>query len=1744
MSFVKHILFLDVESSSSGRIHKLGAVLGDQELRSDRCGGVKAAIVKLGGMAQGALAVGGHNIVVHDLPLLKNLNPALKIFDLSVVDTLHLSPICFPENPYHHLVKDYKLVSQSVSDPTADSLLSRALLIDELDALQSILEHDSDLFDALAFLTSGGSDADELHSAGMRWIFESLKAGCCDHKDDAGFAKVKAVLSRYACSYAVEQLGAADYAFQNNRWSFAFALSWLRVAGGESVLPAWVRFSFPECGEILDGLRDVPCCQPDCTYCSEIHNPEKQLKRYFGFDDFRSEPKGESGGSLQREVVLAGMRNDSLLAILPTGGGKSLCYQLPALIRHIRRGELTIVISPLQALMKDQVDGLLRRTGMDNVAALYGMLTLPERSDVMRRVKAGNIAILYVSPEQLRNNSFNVTVLQREIGCWVIDEAHCLSKWGHDFRPDYLYIGKVVKQLAEAQRVDPPPVACFTATAKQDVVDEIVTYFKSEIAGEITLFRGGVERPNLHFEVQTVNAPTKYARVNDLLHERLGGTDPGLPGCGIIFRATQRATEELSEYLKEQGWSSEHFHAGIPIPEKKRVQDAFMSGDIRVICATNAFGMGIDKDDVRVVIHADTPGSLENYLQEAGRAGRDRKPADCILLYDEEDCEQQFRLGAYSELRRGDIAQILRGLRKASSPSKGDEVVITTGELLRDEDVETSFYAGDKSADTKVRTAVSWLERAGFVERSRNRTHVFQARLTVQSMQEAEQLISRLSLSKQEMRLWLAIAGVLMNRRTEESSLTVDDIAGLPEFQLFMLDVSRSASKEVAEQRRSHEFLSAKVIKTLTAMAESGLLKKDTLLNAYVRYKISNSSRNQLSKLLIIEDKFINALREEEPDPDPDPDGYVHLNLRGINQILNERGHESSVMMLKDIVRSISEDGRGFAGKYGSVDVYPVSKELYRLRVRRSWDDLIELSRRRGRVASVILTAILEKIPPATPPGKELLVEFSFEDLTRAVDSDLELRSEVRDKDVAVERALLFLHEQSVIHLQQGLAIFRSAMTIRVLPEAKGQKYTKHHYQALQYHYNERVFQVHVMSEYAKYGMEKIQQALNLVVAYFQMGRHQFIEEFFPSRTDVLERATTAESYQKIVDDLGNRDQMRIIKSPLSRNMLILAGPGSGKTRTVVHRCAYLLRVERVRSAGILVCCFNHQAAVELRRRLNDLAGGDARGVTVQTYHGLAMRLLGLSVADMNEEHREKLDFDRLLEDAVQLLEGGKTLPGLEADETRDRLLSGYEYILVDEYQDIDEMQYRMISAIAGRTLQDADRKLAICAVGDDDQSIYGFRGANVSFLQRFQQDFDAEIHYLVDNYRSSQNIIDAANHLISFNRDRMKFDKPIRIDRARRGCRDRSYGIDKHPLTAGKVGVVSVTDAQSQAVSVLDEVERLLSLKGVVAGDIAVLSRNRDDLVLVREEAERRELPVSWLISNGALPQLHRIREFYRILSWLDNTDKPSCKTSDLKRIVAEFSCSEWSERLISLLDAWMIESCDADLPMALHRSYLYEALALCRGAERFGQGIVLSTVHSVKGMEFNHVLLCGRWSAGGNNREIEEERRVFYTGITRARHSLSIFMRDDVKNPFIANLNAPSFVHRSESRSPFRDATVGKVEYAILSLRDIFLDYAGRMPSSAKVHSDLASLQTGTKLKFLQNKDHLQLMDAQDNCVATLSSMGCMQWCSRLESVLEISVLAMYTRLRTDVKEPDYLKKIRADGWEIPICEVKHLR
>ena len=366
------------------------------------------------------------------------------------------------------------------------------------------------------------------------------------------------------------------------------------------------------------------------------------------------------------------------------------------------------------------------------------MLSMPERADALERIRLGDAGIVIISPEQLRSVSLRRVLDLREVGCWVLDEAHCLSRWGHDFRPDYRYVGRFIREKAGDDPV--PPVLCLTATAKPDVKAEIADYFHEELGIELRVFDGGARRTNLDFVVVPTRGPAKFDDIHQLLQEDL---PEHVPGGAIIYCATRRHSEEVAQFLQEKGVAADHFHAGLPPETKKQVQESFIRGDLRAIAATNAFGMGIDKPDVRLVVHADIPGSLENYLQEAGRAGRDQKAARCVLLYAQDDVERQFGMSARSRLSRQEIHGVLRALRNLDRRKRLDgQVVATSGEILREED-EGVFERDSATDDTRVRTAVAWLEEAVLLTREENRVQVFPSSLRVASIEEAQARLER-----------------------------------------------------------------------------------------------------------------------------------------------------------------------------------------------------------------------------------------------------------------------------------------------------------------------------------------------------------------------------------------------------------------------------------------------------------------------------------------------------------------------------------------------------------------------------------------------------------------------------------------------------------------------------------------------------------------------------------------------------------------------------------------------------------------------------------------------------------------------------------------------------------------------------------------------------------------------------------------------------------------------------------------
>lgn len=405
---------------------------------------------------------------------------------------------------------------------------------------------------------------------------------------------------------------------------------------------------------------------------------DEVLYRHFGFRGFRYP---------QESVIQQILSGRDVMVVMPTGGGKSLCYQLPALLLP----GLTLVVSPLIALMKDQVDALQAR-GIA-AALVNSSQTLTEQNEVLNQLSNNELRLLYVAPERLRNQRFLSILAAVKVSLLAIDEAHCLSQWGHDFRPDYLRIAEALKVLPR------PTVAAFTATATPEVRDDILRHL-GMVSPDVTV--AGFERPNLAFVVRQVTSDAeKVDRIKELVGDH---------GTGIIYCATRKSTEFVAQVLQQDRVRAGFYHGGLSPVERDRVQGEFISGRLPVVVATNAFGMGIDRSDIRLVIHYEMPGSVEAYYQEAGRAGRDGEPAWCEMLFSYADKRvQEFFIegGNPDEALIRHVYRVV--LREAGT---ANEVAMSMDDLA--EAVKLDLGRINPMA---VSSALSVLTRMGAVER-------------------------------------------------------------------------------------------------------------------------------------------------------------------------------------------------------------------------------------------------------------------------------------------------------------------------------------------------------------------------------------------------------------------------------------------------------------------------------------------------------------------------------------------------------------------------------------------------------------------------------------------------------------------------------------------------------------------------------------------------------------------------------------------------------------------------------------------------------------------------------------------------------------------------------------------------------------------------------------------------------------------------------------------------------------------
>ena len=486
-------------------------------------------------------------------------------------------------------------------------------------------------------------------------------------------------------------------------------------------------------------------------------------------------------------------------------------------------------------------------------------------------------------------------------------------------------------------------------------------------------------------------------------------------------------------------------------------------------------------------------------------------------------------------------------------------------------------------------------------------------------------------------------------------------------------------------------------------------------------------------------------------------------------------------------------------------------------------------------------------------------------------------------------------------------------------------------------------------------------------------------------------------------------------------------------------------------------------------------------------------------------------------------------------------LIGRFSHILVDEYQDVDATQYQLVSLIAGKSREEGDGKMAIFAVGDDDQNIYRFRGASVEFIRKFQQDYCADIAYLIENYRSTAHIIAAANCLIARNADRMKTGYPIRINKVRQSLQKGGNWQTNDPVAQGKVQVLEVSNGAAQATVLLEELQRLTRVGSVDLSHCAVLAREWKDLDQVRSACEDKGIPVSLCWGrHGGFPRLTRIQENAQLLEYLRGMRTETCSGNDLlARLDGMYPVATiWSENLKKILLDWQEETNNTPQPVPAIQEYLYEVLSEQGRSKTMGSGLFLATAHAVKGLEFDHVFILGDSWQESNRSTLEDERRLYYVSMSRARETLHLFSLGASVNPHVALLNGDFLMHRKLS-APVQESRPTRT-YHLLGMDDFFIDFAGIKPERHPARLALLEIKAGDVAKIEPRNNHVELVNKEGVSFARLSRKVQSDWAGKLQEVHEVRVVALVRRYREDVADKDFQANCFGGSWEVPIVEL----
>ena len=1473
---IKSIAFIDTEiEPKSLKIQDIGCVKDNGSVFH------KPSFDGLVQFLQGTQFMCGHNILNHDIKYIgKALNDA-EIHPDNIIDTLFLSPLLFPKKPYHALLKDDKLQSEEANNPVNDSIKARDLFYDEIAAFRQL---DEELKQVLYLLLNDKKEFSPFFrfigytSPAInveKCIREKFKDQICGHAD----------LSGIIAGHAIEM---------------AYCLSLINVNNRYSITPPWVLKNYPGLERVMFRLRNTPCLS-GCLYCDQFLDIHKGLNKFFGFDSFKT----FGGEPLQEKAVKAAIDGKSILAVFPTGGGKSITFQVPALMSGESAKGLTVVISPLQSLMKDQVDNL-EKAGITDAVTINGLLDPIERAKSVNRVENGSASLLYISPESLRSRTIERLLAGRIIVRFVVDEAHCLSAWGQDFRVDYLYIGDFIRSFRINKNLnDEIPVSCYTATAKPKVIEDIRNYFREKLSLELELFTSKTSRTNLQYRVLGKrNEEDKYQALRDLIGDKDCPT--------IVYVSRTGKAYSLAERLSADGFQAKPYHGKMDVKEKTANQNAFMSGEVRIMVATSAFGMGVDKKDVGMVIHYEISDSLENYIQEAGRAGRNEKIiADCYVLFNEEDLGKHFILLNQTKLSIKEVQQIWKTIKEITKLRS--TVSNSALEIARKAGWDDSVF----EIETRVKSAIAALEDAGYVKRGQNSPRIFANSILSKNAQEA---IDKINASER------------FDEKEKEKAIRIIK-------KLFSSKSRKHVSDEVAESRVDYisdhlGIVKGEVIKIINLLREDRILADLKDITAFIK-KGENINRS----LKIVDtfckiEKFLFSFIEEQE---------TTCHIKELNE---EAGEKACEDVNPDKVRTIFN----FWAIKNWIKCRNIgySKNHVLVLCLHPKESLAMKMERRHELAKFIVEVLYERsnLLASRDTGKEeVLVEFSVHELKDAFENAIYgFGNIVTIEDV--EDALFYLSRIDAIKIEGGFLVLYNALSIERLEQDNYKRYTKEDYQKLDKFYENRVQQIHIVGEYAKKMMSDYKEALQFAEDYFQLNYGSFLKKYFPgSRIDNLKLKMTPAKFRQLFGELSPI-QLKIINDNESKYIVVAAGPGSGKTRLLVHKLASLLLMEDVKHEQLLMVTFSRAAATEFKKRLLKLIGNAANFIEIKTFHSYCFDLLG-KVGSIEKS-------DLILKKAIEKIQNRE----VEANRITKTVL------VIDEAQDMDQDEFNLIQA-----LMEQNEEMRVIAVGDDDQNIFEFRGASSKYLMQFMQVNKAVKYELVENYRSKSNLVAFTNQFVKKIRRRFKVN-PI-IARQNDNGKIKVIRYRGGNLITPLVRDIMATNLSGTSCVLTKTNEEALQITGMLIrnGMQARLIQtnegfNLNNLAEVRFFLDRINLSDDVFIISDDI-WANAKREFF-------NKYQKSNKLELCRNIIKDFEATNPKNKYKSDLEVFIKESSLEDF------------------FSENGETIFVSTIHKAKGKEFDNVFLM----LDNFYPVSDEDKRLLYVAMTRAKQNLFIHM------------------------------------------------------------------------------------------------------------------------------------------------------